>query len=213
MSSGLVISMKGTRLGLEGYGQVTSVLFTQDRSIYERLGQSTWPQSRDARKYDKTGPVVAHPPCARWCQLAPLNERRYGHRVGDDGGCFASALESVRRCGGVLEHPARSIAWPTFGLTAPSKLGWLQTAPREWVCSVSQAAYGHKARKQTWLLYVGARQPFDLDWSKPQPTHQISERDRHNTSRGVLPALGKREASATPEAFATVLLALAEHSR
>ena len=37
-------------------------------------------------------------PCDRWCQMAPVNQARYGHRVGDDGGCFAAALEAVRRC-------------------------------------------------------------------------------------------------------------------
>jgi hypothetical protein len=32
--------------------------------------------------------------------LARVNQARYGHKVGDDGGCFAAALDAVRRWGG-----------------------------------------------------------------------------------------------------------------
>lgn len=85
-------------------------------------GVDLWDEARDARLYDGDDPVVAHPPCNRWCMpLAVVNQTRYGHRVGDDGGCFASALASVRRCGGVLEHPAYSAAFAAHGLPKP---GW-----------------------------------------------------------------------------------------
>jgi len=85
-------------------------------------GFDLWDEARDARLYDGDDPVVAHPPCNRWCMpLAVVNQTRYGHRVGDDGGCFASALASVRRCGGVLEHPAYSAAFAAHGLPKP---GW-----------------------------------------------------------------------------------------
>ena len=34
--------------------------------------------------------MVAHPPCARWCQLARLVQHVYGYQIGDDGGTFAA---------------------------------------------------------------------------------------------------------------------------
>lgn len=78
-----------------------------------------WDETRDARLYAGPWPVVAHPPCSRWCLLAGLVQATRGHKVGDDGGTFAAALASVRRWGGVLEHPAFTRAWPTYGLPAP----------------------------------------------------------------------------------------------
>lgn len=163
-------------------------------------------ETRDARTYAGPYSVVAHPPCARWCQLAFINQKRYGHRVGDDGGCFRSALASVRRWGGVLEHPARSYAWPAFDLPVPPKSGWARTLCGGWVTEVSQAAYGHRARKLTWLYAFGTELPA-LNWSRPEPTAQVSFCKNHGNS--PLPRLSKREAAATPVAFRDLLLSIA----
>lgn len=89
-----------------------AALFVARRGVYAQLeGVDLWDERRDARTYAGPWPVVAHPPCSRWCRLAGLVEARWGHVRGDDGGCFASALQSVRVFGGVLEHPAYSLAW------------------------------------------------------------------------------------------------------
>jgi hypothetical protein len=169
-----------------------------------------WDEARDARLYPGPWPVVAHPPCQLWVNFAALNFKRYGgehNRPGNDGGCFAAALASVRRWGGVLEHPASSRAWAAHGLTAPRGIGWTQTATGEWVCEVWQSAYGHPARKRTWLFYVGAMPPPALDWRREAGTHQVGWFDR------AKPTLGKRAASATPPAFREVLLSIARGSR
>ena len=114
-----------------------------------------WDVSRDARRYAGPWPVVAHPPCARWCLLAGLVEARYGIRRGDDGGCFAAALAAVRTWGGVLEHPAYTEAFHAYGLPAPASAGgWQRVICGGWVAHVEQGHYGHQARKATWAVRV-----------------------------------------------------------
>lgn len=148
------------------------------------------------------------PPCQLWTNLAHVNFKRYGgehNRPGNDGGCFASALAAVRKYGGVLEHPADSNAWREFGLPRPSTGYWASRAsrPDEWTTEVRQAAYGHKARKRTWLLAVLPDEPPMLDWRRYNGTHQCGWFDR------IKPTLSKKEASATPIPFRDLLLDIA----
>lgn len=189
-----------------------SALFVERGGVYWDLpGVDAWDQERDARLYAGPWACVAHPPCDRWCMMAPVNEARYGHRVGDDGGCFASALASVRRYGGVLEHPALTLAWPAFGLPRPSARGWQRSYCGGWVAHVEQRHYGHRARKATWLYAHGVELP-SLRWGRGAPPEAWISADR---PRSELAALGiaqltKREAKATPIAFRDVLIAMAE---
>ena len=84
-----------------GNGNVIAALFVARNGCYwDQPGIDAWDIVRDARKYDGPYPVVAHPPCSRWCRLAGLVEKRWGHKRGDDGGCFVSALASVMKWGG-----------------------------------------------------------------------------------------------------------------
>ena len=167
-----------------------------------------WDEQRDARLYAGPHPVVAHPPCNRWCQMANVNQARYGQAVGDDGGCFAAALAAVRRFGGVLEHPAYSMAWPAHDLPRPPRGGWAREMfGPGWVTEVSQSAYGHRARKRTWLYFVGAAPPA-LDWSDAPGEAWVSWGD-HDRYPDV-PRLGKVEAKATPPAFRELLIRLAQ---
>ena len=131
----------------------------------------------------------------------PARQRRRLFRERSCGGA------AVRRCGGVLEHPAFSKAWEAHGLLPPPPLGWGHTGDSEWVCEVWQSAYGHRATKRTWLFYTG-RPPADLDWSRPVGSHQCGFHDQRGKERNK-PTLGKKEASATPSAFRDALLKLA----
>src|SRR5437868_3442084 len=136
---------------------MVAALYVETGGVYYGLPDvDPWDEERDARLYDGPWPVIAHPPCARWSAMAWLNQALHGYRIGADGGAFAAALAAVRKYGGVLEHPAYSIAWREFGLPRPGRHGWTSALLDEgWVTEVDQATYGHRARKRTWLYYVG----------------------------------------------------------
>lgn len=171
-----------------------------------------WGESRDARNYTGPLPVVAHPPCSAWCKVASLREYRYGMPAGIDGGCFASALQVVRRYGGVLEQPMSSLAWEEYGLPKPVFGSWQlcgEGKRRNWVTTVWQVAYGHRARKATWLLYVGDDPPADLIWEKPRHCAIVSGSTNHNaTPTDAGRRVWHDEAIRTPPAFADALIRL-----
>lgn len=133
---------------------------------------------RDARLYAGPHPVVAHPPCERWGRYwygGPMMHARGTRKtLGDDGGCFASALASVRKWGGVLEHPQASHAWRTFQIIPPLRGGGWSVADDRggWTCCVEQGAYGHRARKATWLYAFGVELP-SMQWTSPRKDHAV----------------------------------------
>ena len=57
-----------------------AALYVDPRGIYAGMPDvELWGlPDRDARAYDGPHPVVAHPPCSRWCRLAGLVEARWG---------------------------------------------------------------------------------------------------------------------------------------
>ncbi len=195
------------------YAATVAALYVEKDGVYAGLPNvDVWDEERDARLYEGPWPVVAHPPCPRWSVLSYLNRALHGYEIGDDGGCFEAALNAVRTCGGVLEHPAGSLAWPRFDLPKPSRNGWARSLfDSGYATEVDQAAYGHRARKRTWLYYVGPEPPA-LDWTSPPVTAKVSSFNHHpkgafvpNEAIRVRP----REASATPPAFRDALLSMA----
>lgn len=186
-------------------------------------GVDPWPESRDARTYAGPHPIVAHPPCQRWGRYwygGPSCKVR--KRLGDDDGCFAAALRSVRQFGGVLEHPAGSLAWPEFGIARPRGIGgWCAAHDGHdgRTCQVEQGHYGHRARKPTWLYVCGVADDDlpDLIWGPsdpPWPGRAYGEHEQARKKRaGAVAWLSRKERAATPPAFRDVLLTIARSVR
>lgn len=193
-----------------------AALYVETNGCYFGLpGVEPWDEARDARLYAGDYPVVAHPPCQLWTRFAHVNFARWGgehNRPGNDGGCFYSAMLAVEKWGGVLEHPAFSDAWKEYGLARPKKVGWNKTASKEWVCEVWQSAYGHKARKRTWLFYCGDNAPPELRWERPEGSHQIGFHDQRGKARNK-PTISGKAASATPLEFRDVLISMAKGAK
>lgn len=197
-----------------------AALYVERGGVYYGLPDvDPWDLARDARLYAGPWPVVAHPPCARWCILAELVESQGGGKVGDDGGTFAAALAAVQKWGGVLEHPAFTKAWRAHGLPRPRRWTWLRrSGDLGWVTEVNQAAYGHCATKATWLYYLGDTRPAPMDWRNVRTNVRISPLSNHRGHDGgtwVGPVVRQdRGASArTPPAFRDALLSLARGAR
>jgi hypothetical protein len=163
---------------------------------------------------------VAHPPCQRWGRFWHGSTRKpHQFKLGDDKGCFSAAIDAVRTWGGVLEHPADSLAWAAHGIVAPKRgEGWSYCMD-EWrgaTCYVEQGHYGHMSRKPTWLYAVLPEYP-ELNWTKgAQRLHPVAlERYGYEKARRIgMTAMvgGKRKTeirNATPPEFRDVLLAMA----
>lgn len=141
-----------------------AALFVRADSIYKTMpGVDAWDIERDARLWPGGSPLVAHPPCKRWSMINGVVLSRYPHKAtefawGNDGGLFKYALDSVRRFGGVIEHPGGSRAFGHYGLPgigrAPDDFGG-------WTTEIRQVDFGHRAEKRT-LLYVCGAHPDDV---------------------------------------------------
>lgn len=199
-----------------------AALYVMPGGCYYGLpGVDPWGIERDARLYAGPHPVVAHPPCERWGRYWGGAPTTWPRKVkGDDGGCFASALTAVRVWGGVLEHPEGSHAWRAFGLVTPPRSGgWVRADAAlgfdGWTCCVEQGAYGHRARKATWLYAHGVELP-SLRWGRAPGDfvrlesgfHSAEER-RRAIKTGACQRLSKRQRAATPPEFRDLLLAIA----
>lgn len=197
-----------------------AALYVEPGGAYYGLpGVDPWDAARDARQYSGPWPVVAHPPCERWGRFWHGSPRKpHQFKLGDDGGCFAAALEAVRMYGGVLEHPADSHAWAAFGLHRPLRnRGWM---PADnfggWTCYVEQGHYGHAARKATWLYAYRTAIPRLCWWSLPQRLDpKMVERHGYEYARrkGMVSMIGgkhkKAIRNATPAGFRDLLLSIA----
>lgn len=165
-----------------------AVLYVDENGPYmARDDIDAWGPSRDARIYSGPAPVVAHPPCGPWGALRHLYK-------GAEHDCAPIAVEQVRQFGGVLEHPARSRLWAECNLPMP---GSPVDAFGGFTIQVDQCAWGHVARKTTWLYFVGI--PIEKVrvgvLTGGTPTHWISG---FRTSTGRSPDHYAKNGSAVP---------------
>ncbi len=181
-----------------------SVLFVAKNSVYKTLTDSSgqpldcWDEDRDALKWPGGNSIVAHPPCRLWCALshlstAPESERKLAF----------FAIESVRKWGGILEHPAHSKFWTAANLPRPGhkdEYGYCIEIPQYW--------FGHPADKETWLYFSG------VGWlglpNIPIKLGEAPERFSHQPVRNPRPEIKRHFRSATPIAFARWLVETAE---
>ena len=190
-----------------------AALFVEKNGCYFGLpGVDPWDITRDARRYPGPHPVIAHPPCQRWGRFSEGSMTSKVHQTGADDGCFESALRSVQKWGGVIEHPAHSKAWEAFAIQKPDPSTWTWDAFwNMWVCEVEQGHYGHPARKKTWLLFNGPRPP-ELIWGPCEqrlPAKRLQERGYESARRcGIVATMSSRQRQRTPIQFRDLLISL-----
>lgn len=218
------------------YQPMVAALYVEPKGCYVGVpGVDPWDEARDARTYAGPHPVVAHPPCQRWGRFWHGSTRKpHQYKLGDDGGCFAAALQALMRVGGVLEHPADSKAWDVFSIPKPPRAGgWIKARPgwpwhigiqftsqiEWWACCVYQGHYGHQSGKPTWLLtaHIARNDLPDLSWGKTEqrlPAWMIERYGYEKARRiGVVAMVGGKDKTAirnaTPEPFRDLLLSIA----
>lgn len=170
---------------------MVAVLFARSNSIYKAMPDcDVFDLERDARSYTGTAPVIAHPPCRGWGRLRHLAKVRP-----DEKELALFAIEQVRRCGGVLEHPWASSLWSVAGLPVPGQIDRFGG----FTLGVLQGDFGHVAPKATWLYIVGLHHPRDI----PCPAFELGMKT------GRVENMGKSAREATPPRFATWLYDLA----
>lgn len=202
---------------------IAALYVEKDGAYFGIDGVDPWCESRDARKYPGPHPIVAHPPCQRWGRFwHGSTAKPHQFKMGDDGGCFAAALEALRKWGGVLEHPCDSRAWGAefFNLRKPPRAGgWVEASPGLWTCCVYQGHYGHFAGKPTWLLVSGVAQSDlpELRWGGVEQRLHPKALEKYGYEKarriGMMAMVGGKDKTrirnATPEEFRDVLLSIA----
>ena len=131
--------------------KTVAALCVHPRSVYKKLpGVECWDIRRDVRTFAGQFPIVAHPPCRTWSAFckhqakAPVGEKELG----------LLCAGWLRKCGGVLEHPAFSGLFEAAGLPLPGN-----SAGGLWTCEVWQVWWGTETIKRTWLCFSGTQEP------------------------------------------------------
>lgn len=167
-------------------------LYVDPHGPYQALVGDCYDFDRDARTYHGDRPVVAHPPCGPW--------GRYAHRCRQDRNLAIHAVETVRRVGGVVEHPITSRLWAEMEIPSGD---WSNPSRRldpygGYTMRLLQINLGHRAIKSTAIYVCGShRLPAALAACQEHPHPHPVERMGH-TERRLTPVA---------PAYALVLLA------
>ena len=131
-----------------------AVLCCSPRSIYRSLpGVECFDRRRDVRTFNGGMRIVAHPPCRSWSAFC-------AHQAKPEPGekeLGPLCVDWLRKCGGVLEHPAHSRLWDFCGLPKPV---WTSRGSL-WSIAVNQSLWGDTRSKSTWLCFFGVS-PTDI---------------------------------------------------
>lgn len=179
-----------------------AVLFARRDSVYKSIPDcDVYDADRNALTWAGGSPIVAHPPCRAWGSL-----RQFAKPSPGEMDLAVFAVEQVRKNGGVLEHPIRSLLWPTMNLPRPG----LVDEFGGWTLPVLQFWFGHKADKATYLYIVGCRpdrlpsMPFKFGYA----SHVVA-----TGKKGMRrPEISKAEREHTPRLLAEWLIELARRS-
>lgn len=124
-----------------------AVLCVAARSAYHQIADvDCFDMRRDVKTFRGGMPVVAHPPCRAWSAYC-------AHQAKPAPGEKALGplcVDWLKKCGGVLEHPAHSRLFGYCGLPRPG-----ESDGELWTVAVWQAWWGYPLRKQTWLCFSG----------------------------------------------------------
>lgn len=184
-----------------------AVLFAREDSIYHSIpGCDVYDIKRNALNYRGSFPVIAHPPCRAWGKLKAFSKHSQFEK---DLSLFA--IDEIRRCGGVLEHPIGSSLWDAKGISkkilSPDSYGGF-------TLHVNQFWFGHKAEKAS-LLYIcgvlpGNLPAFPLVFN--YPSFVVNSCIRRGQP-GYRPEISKADRERTPLGFAHYLISIAEQVR
>ena len=179
---------------------MVSVLFCMKDSIYNSFDfADVYDIERNALTFDFSTPVVCHPPCRKWSRL-----RGFSNAPDSEKELAFFALRAVRQCGGVLEHPYKSLFWKAAKLPIGGEIDEFGG----FSIDVDQFWWGHKARKRTWLYISGIERknlpPFPLRFDAV--THKVGG---SKTTGYGLKEISKSERNITPYPFCEWLLSVA----
>lgn len=165
-----------------------AALCVSGRSIYKHLpGVECFDRRRDARSFDGSTPVVAHPPCRLWSKYLSHCAKPLDAEAERELGRWC--VRTVMRCGGVLEQPAHSALWAEMNLPYPGEPEILGDREKFYSIYVEQIWFGYASRKPTWILVCGVpmNQLPPLPFSLAQPRAKPARLSSFGRSRTVRP--------------------------